>query len=402
MVARLPEVKTWDDQARLLTIMEANDIWYARAGITYKNELQKYLYITSVLPADKQTIFPTISYGGDWIEGKWDSKWHNDDAVKKMAAKYFLTYKRWKGISVRMVDNKERENIEFIVCQKFPPKNSHQRHQEQGPLSSHRPQLCQRHMQHATCNMQHMTYAINKARTITNLNLNIMDRTPDNRTFFPDMEELEDTFNLVSLKWKTQSTSSELHQGRTTSPRPPGSFKRARKFSVGPKLNLTTTDESNREPELHPDRKPRSLQLSILMTNIGGLKLDRLKVQRLYQQEDQQHICQLTSNETQPNNMYNTYSFDAVMNNNYQTVFHCRKCALPLVPIILGGLTATAGANMIPSAVNGGAPMSWFGQTIGPLLGLWLKSGPKKRFDRNGKRNQKTKYQRHNLKNYNE
>ena len=63
--------------------------------------------------------------------------------------------------------------------------------------------------------MQHMTYAINEARTITNLNLNITDRTPDYKTFFPDMEELEETFNLVTPKRRTRTASNQLQMNLT-------------------------------------------------------------------------------------------------------------------------------------------------------------------------------------------
>ena len=362
MAARLPEVKTWDDQARLLTIMEANDIWYAKAGIYYKTELAKYFYITSELPADKQTIFTTISYGGDYPGGKWEANWHNDETVKKMAAKYFLAYKRWKGISVRMVDSKERENIEYIVCQKFPPENIHVNDIKNNVLYQVTAHNCARDMDSV---MQHMTYTINEARTITNLNLNITESAPDYKTFFPDMGELEETFNLVTPQRRTRDTPGQLQMNLTMIGEP----------HMGPKNNKASYNEPQ-EPEAKLDREPRSITAALLMAGVPINSLANQKIQRLYQQEVQHHICQLAGNNTEPHDVYNTYSFDAVMNNNYQTAQHRGKRAIPLVPIVLTTVATAAGINAISSAYNGGAPLSWFGQTIGPLLGLSTDSNP--------------------------
>ena len=62
--------------------------------------------------------------------------------------------------------------------------------------------------------------------------------------------------------------------------------------------------------------------LPILMSGIPVLELENYKIRQLYQKEVQDYICLLALNDTQPNNMYNTYPFDPIVNINYQSDLH--------------------------------------------------------------------------------
>jgi hypothetical protein len=64
------------------------------------------------------------------------------------------------------------------------------------------------------------------------------------------------------------------------------------------------------------------------------------------------------------------------LNKQYENQFHHRsKQAFPLIPLAIGMGTSIAAANVISSAVSGDAPLSWFGKSIAPILGLSTSNG---------------------------
>jgi hypothetical protein len=67
---------------------------------------------------------------------------------------------------------------------------------------------------------------------------------------------------------------------------------------------------------------------------------------------------------------------DIHMQDSYKHQLHSRnKRAFPLIPLAIGMGTSIAAANFISSAVSGDAPLSWFGKSIAPILGLSTSNG---------------------------
>jgi hypothetical protein len=71
----------------------------------------------------------------------------------------------------------------------------------------------------------------------------------------------------------------------------------------------------------------------------------------------------------------NAYS-NIHLNDQYENQIHHRnKRAFPLIPLAIGMGTTLAAANVISSAISGDAPLSWFGKSIAPILGLSTSNG---------------------------
>ena len=389
MNARLPEIKTWDDHARILTLMQKLDIHSIKAGIMYQQDIKLFSYISDNSPAHIQSIFPKISYGGDWPGGEHEADYQNS-WLDGQAARYFLIYQRPRNnentVRLRLVDNIEREYIDYIICERVHVPEISKFDIESNMLYQVIAHNCARDMRAV---VQHMNYAVTEATLVTNLNITVQHRKPDYKAFFPDMSEIEKTFSLLNPQRRTRSVndSGELQQGPDNSTMksgelqqgPDNSTMHSGELQQGPDNSTAPSGELQQGPDQQKNRATRSIQaLSVMGPSILTIPANAAvqQLQQEYENEIQQPIAELLTTPRYSEYKVDTYSYEVVMTNNFQTSHRRSKRALPLIPLIIGAVAGTAGANLISSAVTGDAPLSWFGKSIGPLLGLSTNSDP--------------------------
>ena len=357
MNAKCPEIRNWSDHARLLTIMQNKNILDIKAGIKYHADLNHFKFISDDEPAEHKSVFANINYGGDWPNHESEANWHTDEWMKGQASKYFLSYQRRKEKFVlRLVSAVERNRIDYIVCERYHIPDISKDDIKHNMLYQIIAHNCARDMDAI---MQQMAYSVNEARAITNLNLTIPHNNPDYKQFFPDMSEFETTFNLLQndkhRRSLDETTSTEQISSHETS-------YNETSFNENSFNENSFNENSSNENNIKVNNRTKRSIFPFFYMPLAAQHIFNNITTRY---SKRQHFCKHQS--------CHEYSKIHLGEDHQQLQRH--KRAFPLIPIAIGLTAGTAAANVISSAVSGDAPLSWFGQSIAPILGLSTTKG---------------------------
>ena len=124
MGAKLPEIRDRDTYNDIRFAAMKKGVTKIRAGIYYDTSTLTYRYYSDEKPAnqkDGKSVFPFLSYGGEWEGGKYLGNWEEDPSIKRsdMAPKHFLIYNQpHDSFTIRLSDSADKSHLDYIMCQK--------------------------------------------------------------------------------------------------------------------------------------------------------------------------------------------------------------------------------------------------------------------------------------------
>jgi hypothetical protein len=384
--------------------MQERNIWNIKAGIEYEANLNQFSYMTDKTPADVKSVFARINYGGNWTDGDHDANWHHNHYMRNQASRYFLAYHRkdHTRFVLRLTDSKQRNKIDFIVCERYQIPDISPKDIRSNMLYQIIAHNCARDME---ATIQQISYAVTEARAVTNLNITVPHRKPDYKTFFPDMSEFETTFNLLNSRKKRSFNNEDEDSFKDANQKneDKDSFKDANrknedkdsfKDANRKKEDENSFKDANRKNEDKDSFKDANrknededsfnetiwengkyVHTKMIKKTIFSNRTKRYLIPPLMypmaaslQQEIANHAQEMKENYLRTNRFCNgpctesnEYN-DIHMQDSYKHQLHSRsKRAFPLIPLAIGVGTSLAAANVISSAVSRDAPLSWFG-----------------------------------------
>ena len=189
MGARLPEIRTREDDRDLLEAVEKFKVKTVLAGIQYDIRTNKFTYKSDLAIASENTIYGTPYYGGVYT-----NKWHQatswtDTYLITHANDYYLTYvKARDGMAFRLSDSNTLNEQNIILCQKSVPNLPPNFDQSTSILIQMTMGYCTRESTSITGSTNQ---AIEQIKLITSINLDIDKNKTNNQYFLPNFRSQE-------------------------------------------------------------------------------------------------------------------------------------------------------------------------------------------------------------------
>ncbi|MGV0982884.1 MAG: hypothetical protein ACOYB0_11105, partial [Polynucleobacter sp.] len=321
--AQEPEIRTWDDHARISTAAAKKGIYIIKAGVKYDQATKTYLWKSDGFPVDRYTPFTEFWYGGDYI-GKWHkaNDWAQDQWVRGMAHNFFVSYHDPQAnFRIRMSDNNVHNHHDYIVCERKTPEDLKANTVEDHMLFQLMGHNCERDRESI---VKLMAYTVHEARVVTNLNISLTGNTPDYKAFFPQVKEYEQSQKVVHDRARRSTNENSDSQITNEDIKTDSQISNA---NSDPKI---TTNTADKDSTIDYD----SLDNPYYISN---------------EDYDFEEILRLIDEEI--NNK--TLSQDPLERQ--------RRLA-PAMLAIGGTIAAVTAANIATSASTGAAPLSWIGQ----------------------------------------
>ena len=222
MGARLPEIRDRETYNDIRFAAMKKRVTKIRAGVYYDISTSAYRYYSDDKPAnekDGKSVFPFISYGGEWEEGKYFAAWEEDATLKKsnMAPKHFLIYNEpHDSFTIRLSDSADKKHLDYIMCEKPIDNTVQTLTKENNILLQLAHHACKRDEKPLVSSTR---YILAEIEAITNLNVTIQDIKPKMSDYFPNIgEDVEETTQdqkteAIRVKRTTQEDYRRYHRG---------------------------------------------------------------------------------------------------------------------------------------------------------------------------------------------
>jgi hypothetical protein len=437
--ARLPEIRTVSDREyiRLEMIKAGVDICYA--GVTYDTKGKVFRYNSDGANARTNSPFEYLQYGCDYGGSTNVHDWEWNHWVRVCANDFPVTYDWPDGpFAIRLADRKQFDRQRRIICvQDKRPKIETK--MSQAALSLYKLTLhsCRRDQKPLTDSIDTVVHDIS---AVTTLNMSVLAKPQTTVSFFPQFVDNEEDAFDSSLDYQadapdtTELPASDappvLHRSeRSSAPTSDSSSSedlnddfglahqlaelhhtrqdlvlasRAHQLALThPELQLIFDDESIDLPvslfekvtssphweaaATHPDpdsEEFRKLQQAVLYDFHDILQEHRLQlsdeIARLRRETAQLTASTLEIHKSNDYIARDLKDFPAPLDT--PTAFSRHTRAIGLAPVIATAFGGTMVGNAISSAYSGDAPLSWFGDALGPLFGLATKKEVKQQY----------------------
>ena len=197
MGARLPEIRDRETYNDIRFAAMKKRVTKIRAGVYYDTSTLAYRYYSDDKPAnekDGKSVFPFISYGGEWEGGKYLAAWEDDPTLKRsdMAPKHFLIYNEpHDSFAIRLSDSADKRHLDYIMCEKPIDNTVQTLTKENNILLQLAHHACKRDEKALVSSTR---YILAEIEAITNLNVTLQDSKPKMSDYFPNIgEDVEET-----------------------------------------------------------------------------------------------------------------------------------------------------------------------------------------------------------------
>jgi hypothetical protein len=193
MGARLPEIRNRDsyNEIRFTAIKKA--IKKFRAGVYYDTGTTTFRYYSDDKPANHdvgKSPFTHMTYGGDWISGKYKAFWESDKTLIGMAAKHMVIYTDPEdAFAIRLSDNNDEWYKDYILCEKPIDTTPITLTKENNILLQLASHACKRDEKALVASTR---YILAEIEAITNLNVTVKEYEPKMSDYFPNIETREE------------------------------------------------------------------------------------------------------------------------------------------------------------------------------------------------------------------